>query len=56
MRAQFIDIHGAKYFPELFVNDIPNINTPLAWPTAFFIVAARSYMEIENRFILYKTA
>ena len=56
MRTQVVDIDGAKYFPELFVNDIPNINTPLAWPTAFFIVAARSYMEIENRFILYKTA
>jgi hypothetical protein len=50
------DIDGAKYFPELFVNTIPNINTPLAWPTAFFIVAARSYMEIENRFKPYKTA
>lgn len=42
---------GQRYFPELYVGDKPNLNTPLAWPTSFYIVAARSFLEIENRFV-----
>ena len=34
--------------PELYVDGKPNINTPLTWATAFSIVAAVTYSEIED--------
>ena len=41
------------YIPELYVDDRPNINTPLTWATAFAIVAAVTYSEIEDRDVPY---
>jgi len=39
--------------PELYVDGRPNINTPLSWATAFAIVAAVAYSEIEDRGVPY---
>ena len=41
------------YIPELYVGDRPNANTPLTWATAFAIVAAVAYSEIDDRGVSY---
>lgn len=43
------------YIPELYVDGQPNINTPLTWATAFAIVAAVAFAEIEDRVVPYST-
>jgi phosphorylase kinase alpha/beta subunit len=41
------------WVPELYVGGRPNVNTPLTWVTAFIIVAAVAYLEIEDRDVPY---
>jgi len=41
------------YFPELYVGERPNINAPLTWTTAFAIVAAVVFAEIEDPGVRY---
>jgi len=41
------------YIPELYVDDRPNLNTPLTWATAFCIVAAVALSEIDDPGVPY---
>jgi len=43
-----VDGSSVGYIPELYVGDVPNINTPLAWSTSFAVAAAEAYKQIED--------
>ncbi len=55
VRSSAVPVPGMALgcIPELYVDGKPNVNTPLTWASAFFLVAAVAYSEIEDRGVPY---